>query len=405
MLERIPTGTCIDDQTDRYEVVTSSEGGGFGKPYILFNEDEKFSLLKVFDGTKQSAKENARREADSIKKCKSRLIPKLIEFKIDDKNPWIMMDYIPGVPLHKYLNSIDEDSEMDWGLFFYITTTLATQISDLHKQGIIHRDLKPQNIIIDGFMVPHIIDLGEIGDDGTDPTGAHGTPQFESRSSFYGEKTKPVDVYAFGVTLYNIITRRLPFDDYNPFVTNPIKTPEKGQNLLAAIEKRKNDEIDDDDLLEEFRDYIKSRMLEGCPDDTYKESSKEFQNLSPGKQEIMKLVNLIIKSDGNYTIEDVREMLEELSKRDVFGENAQAYCEMLEWQKKNSVLNDIEFGNITYLDKAKESGFDYVDESIRECLRYLYKGSYEYDKRRECAAKNKFTFLMKTTTQRLPLHK
>ena len=291
----------------------------------------------------------------------------------------------------------------------------------MHKQNFIHRDLKPSNIIIDGDLRPHIIDLGEVGDADSDVTRVHGTIQFESKHSFLGEKKKSVDVYAFAVTLFKIITGHLPFDSYYPLNGDKPRKPEgeKGEKVLEAYETYKNaekslekakeegnDDVQEkeDDLLEkkeildgEFDIFIKDSVCSGHHDDTYKESSEEFKKLSPRKQEIMKLVNLIINSDGDYlSLEGVEKRLKEIMKKEPFESNL--YNDVMNRLEEIDELDDEWFGTFKYLEKAKKCGFDCYDESIRICL--SFDGSYVYEKRSDSAARSKFRKALKTKTAR-----
>ena len=420
MSGNLKTGTCLDDDA-QYEVIAEIEGGAFGKTFIIRDHKIFFSLLKVF--SKRSAATDAEREKRYLQQCQSKFIPKYLDSKLDDKNPWILMDYIPGITLEKYLSSIEEGKEMDWDVFFKIAIMLIHQISDLHSQKLIHRDLKPSNILIDGFMRPHIIDLGEVGDSTTDITGAHGTIQFESKHALLGVKNASVDVYAFAVTLFNMITGHLPFDSYYPITEGEARKPKGGQgktmldayeDYLDAIEilkeaKERNENVQEKEedvqekkeiMDEEFKNFIKDSVRQGNHDDTYEETSEEFKKLSQRKREIMTLVNSIINSDGDlFSLEEVEEQLKEIMKSDLFESNL--YDDIMRELEETDKLGDEWFGTFEYLNKAKAAGFDHHDISIRKCLE-KFDPSYVYDKKRECTARNKFRFALKTETARSP---
>jgi hypothetical protein len=91
----------------------------------------------------------------------------------------------------------------------------AAAVGELHSHGIIHRDLKPSNILLDSDGHVHVSDLGvslrRLG--GADAhAGIAGTPPFMAPELFEGRPSFRSDIYALGVTLFELLTAKAPFD-------------------------------------------------------------------------------------------------------------------------------------------------------------------------------------------------
>ncbi len=90
-------------------------------------------------------------------------------------------------------------------------------LDHLHREGVVHRDVKPSNILFDGAGVPKLGDLGlarEVEGEVTVTATrtAVGTPAYMAPEQLRGGKPSPSwDLYALGVTLYEALTGRPPF--------------------------------------------------------------------------------------------------------------------------------------------------------------------------------------------------
>jgi serine/threonine protein kinase len=97
-----------------------------------------------------------------------------------------------------------------------IARQIANGLAYVHSKGIIHRDVKPDNVWIDSAGNVKIIDFGvaKTGEFSITAAGfTLGTPYYMAPEQVRGEKPAPqVDIYAFGVLLFELVTGVRPFE-------------------------------------------------------------------------------------------------------------------------------------------------------------------------------------------------
>lgn len=131
---------------------------------------------------------------------------------------YYVMSWHAGATLQQKLDSGQHFSTADVGS---IGIRLAKGLGALHRLNIVHRDIKPANLHQGDDGKLRILDLGvaiSAGTRGTQPAGNPGTPSFMAPELFAGAAANAQsDLYASGVTLYYLLTRRYPYGEVEPF--------------------------------------------------------------------------------------------------------------------------------------------------------------------------------------------
>jgi serine/threonine protein kinase/TolB-like protein len=136
-----------------------------------------------------------------------------------DGTPWLVMEYVDGVPLTDYCEAQRSSVAERLRLF----RAVCEAVGHAHQHGIVHRDLKPSNILVKQDGTVRLLDFGVSKVlDGADPGRHHTTvrlmtPAYAAPEHLRGEPSAiHTDIYSLGVILYELLTGRLPFDAGGP---------------------------------------------------------------------------------------------------------------------------------------------------------------------------------------------
>ena len=144
---------------------------------------------------------------------------------LDDGTPFLVMEYLEGQDLARVIESsppLSATQAVGWVL------QACEAVAEAHRLGIVHRDLKPANLFLatvrDGKQRVKVLDFGisKTADAGTSKLTrtAFGMGSAEYMSPEQCLSAKDVDartdIWALGVILYQLLTRRVPYPGDNP---------------------------------------------------------------------------------------------------------------------------------------------------------------------------------------------
>ena len=152
------------------------------------------------------------REAQSAARLDHPNILKIFRFAPEQEPPFYVMQFLEGRRLDQACRGHDA-----W-FVARLLEKVARALSYAHARGVIHRDIKPSNILVDAANEPYVADFGlaaRIADPSSSDASLLGTPQFIA-PEVYEQVSRvgpEIDIYALGVTMYELLTGRLPFAD------------------------------------------------------------------------------------------------------------------------------------------------------------------------------------------------
>jgi serine/threonine protein kinase len=131
---------------------------------------------------------------------------------------YYVMTFHAGATLQQHLDSGKHFVVAD---AVHIGMQIAKALGALHRLSILHRDIKPANLLLDEANDLRVLDMGvalAAGVPYPELQGNPGTPSYMAPELFEGGKASAQsDIYAAGVSLYQLLTRKYPYGEVEPF--------------------------------------------------------------------------------------------------------------------------------------------------------------------------------------------
>jgi serine/threonine protein kinase len=305
-------------------VIRSLGRGGMSSIYLAYQESvNRDVVLKVLPdsltGDPTFMTRFSTEVATTVRLQHPHIVP-IYDYGEQDGLPYIVMAYLPG-------GSVD-DLIAEGPLSLDETARIVGQVGEAldyaHEMGVIHRDIKPANILLDGKHNAILTDFGiakVIADtlELTEEDKIVGTISYLAPELIMPNNTitPAVDIYALGITLYQILTGKLPFESQTsaqmlwchvnepaPLLTSerPDLPPALDALVQRAMAKSSAARIQSAaELADQLADIASGdfqTVEEPVPETVVLSSSEPMTRLEHSVQQVLDQVVKIIRPDG-----------------------------------------------------------------------------------------------------------
>lgn len=204
----------------RYRILEKIGAGGMGEVYRAARDDGQYEQAVALKLLKPEAASQIRRfesERQFLAGLEHPGIARLIDGGVsEDGRPYMVMEFIDGIPLLDYCEQHALDLQARLALF----EQACHAVEYAHSHLIVHRDLKSSNILVDrsgrvkllDFGVAKLLSSGGWNTEDTLTLHAPLTPDHAAPEQLKGQRiTTATDVYALGVVLFRLLTGHSPW--------------------------------------------------------------------------------------------------------------------------------------------------------------------------------------------------
>jgi serine/threonine-protein kinase len=266
----------------RYRIVERIGQGGMGNIYLADDtrlEGRKCALKEVQHDQNlpekivREARDQFLREATVLARLDHPNLPKVSDFFSVAERDYLVMDYVPGKDLRLLMLEakgrsafLSETEVLDWA------GQLTDALTYLHRQAppIVHRDIKPSNLKITPDGLLKLVDFGLVkvlapDEETITIIQGQGTLLYTPLEQYGGSEAHTdvrSDVYAFGATLYHLLTGQPPADARQRFLhpeellaphkINPAISARTEKAILWAMELHPDMRPESIELLRQF---------------------------------------------------------------------------------------------------------------------------------------------------------
>ena len=267
----------IGQQILNYKIISLLGEGGMGTVYLAEHVKlgRKVAIKVLLPHLVKNELVRSRfvNEAKLMSALQHPNIVTLFDYVEDENGMSLIMELVDGKPLDEYIQDVTGPIQEKEAI--QIMEQALEGFSYAHKQGLIHRDIKPSNLVRTQTNEIKILDFGIaklVGDLGNKltKTGSHiGTVYYMSPEQVRGlELDLRSDIYALGITLYQMLTGLCPyegltteFDVFNKIVGEDLPDPKSiypgiSDHMCRVIKKAT--EKKPEDRFQNCKDFIQA---------------------------------------------------------------------------------------------------------------------------------------------------
>ncbi len=240
---------------DRYKIRERIGQGGMGNIYLAddLRLEGRLCALKEVEYDRalpqhilNEAREQFLREATVLARLDHHNLPKVSDFFSVETRDYLVMDYVPGSDLRalmlearKKKQFLPEETVLNWA------GQIADALAYLHSQQppIVHRDIKPSNLKLTPGGMVKLVDFGLVKVLAPDEVTitviqGQGTALYTPLEQYGGDSAHTdarSDIYAFGATLYHLLTNEPPAEARIRFLDPERLTPPRALNPSLSL--------------------------------------------------------------------------------------------------------------------------------------------------------------------------
>ncbi|MCR5421467.1 MAG: Stk1 family PASTA domain-containing Ser/Thr kinase [Lachnospiraceae bacterium] len=341
---------------DRYEILEKIGAGGMADVYKAKDHKlNRYDAVKVLKDEFSSNKSFVSKFRAEAQAAAGLMHPNIVNvYDVGDENGlyYFVMELVEGITLKRY---IEKKISLSVKEAVSIAIQVSMGIESAHNNGIIHRDIKPQNIIISKEGKVKVADFGIARAASSDTQTSHAmgsvhyTSPEQARGGYSDAKS---DIYSIGITLFEMVTGRVPFD---------------GETTVAIAIKHIQEEMPSPKIYVPEIPVSVEQIIFKC---TQKNPDRRYSNVS----ELMAdLKRSLISPDENFVViqdaassEGTKALTDE-DRREIRQQTSSSLYGNDSFEAAYSSYNQRQYGGY---DEPQQYGYDYDGQ---------YQGNNNYD--------------------------
>jgi len=216
------TDPMVGKTIDNYRILEVIGRGGMGIVFKAMDESlEKIVALKMIDpflARDENFLRRFKREARALARLENPNIVTVYALRETNEGLFMVMEYVEAMTVSDWIR---ENGKFPWKDTVKYAKQMVDALKHAHSVGVIHRDIKPSNIMLTSDGKVKITDFGlakvirQHGRDSTVTQAAAGTLYYMSPEQVKGLKNVDFrsDLYSLGMTVYEMLVGRTPFED------------------------------------------------------------------------------------------------------------------------------------------------------------------------------------------------